>query len=163
MKSNIQKHIIDKVISTEISDKTDVMTFWRTVTSIISDFYNALKNDDSNTENLWIIETSAKLLLSWCESWWQPAEKHIIYKWSHIFHQWVIIKPFFKLHRGGFVNSGLVCSCTTALPQGFLLILSVSLDFGVSMIVVQSVILHILLTSQQVISFSTWLIVSIII
>jgi len=64
MKAKLKEHFGDKVVITTIKNIANVVTFQRTASSIINDFYCQPKKDDHEAEKVRIVETAAKLIKS---------------------------------------------------------------------------------------------------
>ena len=77
MKQQVQKQFGDKIIITEVNSKQNVVSFWSTVQSIISEFYS----DDSQLlsfeeQKSKIMQTAAKLITSIMKSLIQQKDHY---------------------------------------------------------------------------------------
>ena len=64
MKKKLEKHFGRSIIITEINGKHNVVTLRSTAASILHEFYERQKSDDSQTEKLELIKAAAKLIKS---------------------------------------------------------------------------------------------------
>ena len=62
MKKKLEKHFGRSKIITEINGKHNVVTLRSTAASILHEFYERQKSDDSQTEKLELIKAAAKLI-----------------------------------------------------------------------------------------------------
>ena len=62
MKDQLKQHVGDKIIITEISGKTNVVTLRSTASTILHDFYSQNREEDSSADKLRLIAAAAELL-----------------------------------------------------------------------------------------------------